>query len=99
MYTLWGDAVAGSKIVLTVQRENQIMDMQLTRKLLPMIDRVIRVLFHLILPALMLAYILVGLWGVFKHSSFITNLICPGLLFLWHYDLQCYSFHSLITVN
>ena len=72
MYTLWGDAVAGSKIVLTVQRENQIMDMQLTRKLLPMIGRVIRVLFHLILPALMLAYILVGLWGVFKHSSFIT---------------------------
>lgn len=63
MLTLWGDAVAGSQLVLTVQRENQIIQMQLTRKLLPMIDRVIRVLFHLILPALMLAYILVGLWA------------------------------------
>jgi membrane-associated protease RseP (regulator of RpoE activity) len=96
--TLWGDAVAGSKIILTVQRENQIMDMQLTRKLLPMIARVIQVLFHLILPVLMLAYILVGLWGVFKHSSFITNLIAL-VFFLWYHDLQCYSFHSLITVN
>ena len=87
MQKLWGDAVAGSQIVLTIQRENQIMDMELTRKLLPMIDRVIRVLFHLILPALMLAYILVGLWGVFKHSSFITNLIA----------LVCFFFGVMIS--
>ncbi|MGD2092405.1 MAG: SpoIIE family protein phosphatase [Candidatus Aminicenantes bacterium] len=87
MQKLWGDAVAGSQIVLTVQREDQIMEMELTRKLLPMIDRVIRVLFHLILPALMLAYILVGLWGVFKHSSFITNLIA----------LVCFFFGAMIA--
>jgi sigma-B regulation protein RsbU (phosphoserine phosphatase) len=87
MLTLWGDAVAGSQLVLTVKRENKIMEMQLTRKLLPMIDRVIRVLFHLILPALMLAYILVGLWGVFKHSSFITNLIA----------LVCFFFGTMIS--
>lgn len=87
MYALWGDAVAGSKIVLTVQRENQIMDMHLTRKLLPMIARVIQVLFRLILPALMLAYIMVGLWGIFKHSSFITNLIA----------LVCFFFGAMIS--
>ena len=87
MQKLWGDAVAGSQIVLTVQREDRIMNMELTRKLLPMIDRVIRVLFHLILPALMLAYILVGLWGVFKHSSFITNLIA----------LVCFFFGVMIA--
>ena len=84
---LWGDAVAGSEIVLTVQRENQIMDMHLTRELLPMIARVIEILFHLILPALMLAYILVGLWGIFKHSSFITNLIA----------LVCFFFGVMIS--
>ena len=87
MLTLWGNAVAGSQLVLTVQRKNKIMEMQLTRELLPMLDRLIRVLFHLILPALMLAYILVGLWGIFKHSSFITSLIA----------LVCFFFGTMIS--
>ncbi len=87
MLTLWGNAVAGSQISLTVQRNDQIMEMQLTRELLPMLDRLIRVLFYLIFPVLMLAYILVGLWGIFKHSSFITSLIA----------LVCFFFGTMIS--
>lgn len=87
MSTPWGNAVAGSRIDLTIQRKNQIIEMRLTRELLPMLDRVIRVLFQLILPALMLAYILVGLWGIFKHSSFITSLIA----------LVCFFFGIIIS--
>ena len=83
----WGDAIAGSGVVLTVQRGNRIMEMPLTRKLMNILDRAVRVLFLLVLPTLMLAYILVGLWGVFKHPSFITNLIA----------LVCFFFGGMIS--
>jgi serine phosphatase RsbU (regulator of sigma subunit) len=86
-HSIWGDAVAGTQLVLTVQRGDQTMEVQLTRKLIPMLGRAVRVLSLLILPALLLAYILVGLWGVFKHPSFITNLI----------GLVCFFFGSMIS--
>ena len=86
-HSIWGDAVAGSQLVLTIQRGDQTMDVELTRRLIPMIGRAVRVLSLLILPALLLAYILVGLWGVFKHPSFITNLI----------GLMCFFFGGMIA--
>jgi phosphoserine phosphatase RsbU/P len=86
-HSIWGVAVAGSQLVLTVQRDGKNMDVELTRKLIPMINRAVRVLSLLILPVLLLAYILVGLWGVFKHPSFITNLI----------GLVCFFFGGMIS--
>jgi len=83
----WGDAVAGTEIILTVRRGDQTIEMHLTRKLMPMLDRAVRVLFLLVLPTLILAYVLVGLWGVFKYPSFITNLIA----------LVCFFFGGMIS--
>jgi len=82
-----GDAVAGSDLTVTVRRGDRVLDIQMTRKLIPLIERVINVLYLLILPFLMLAYILVGLWGLFKQPSYITKLIA----------LVCFAFGSLTT--
>lgn len=86
LYNIWGEAVAGTQMTLTVQRGDQMVDIRMTRRLMPFMDRVIRVLYLLILPALMLAYILVGLWITFKHYSYITRLIA----------LVCFFFGSMI---
>jgi len=74
-HTVWGDELAGSQIVMTVQRGDQELELRMTRQLMPLIDRVIRILYLLILPLLMLAYVLVGLWGILKLPSYETKLI------------------------
>lgn len=86
--TVFGNAFAGSTMVLTVQRGDQMLDLEMTRQLMPLLDRVIRVLFLLVLPCIMLAFVLVGLWGTFKHPSFITNLI----------GLVCFFFGGMVNM-
>jgi serine phosphatase RsbU (regulator of sigma subunit) len=86
LHNIWGEALAGTRMTLTVQREDQMLDIRMTRRLMPLMDRVIRILYLLILPALMLAFILVGLWITCKHYSYITRLIA----------LVCFFFGSMI---
>ena len=82
------DAVAGSSMVMKVQRGDREVEITMTRKLLPIMDRILRILNSLILPALMMTYILVGLWGLFKEPSYITKLIA----------LVCFFFGSMTCV-
>jgi serine phosphatase RsbU (regulator of sigma subunit) len=84
---IWGEALAGTRMEITFMRGEQEMTVNMTRKLLNIFDRVLRVLYLLILPLLMLAYVLVGLWGITKYPSFITNLIA----------LVCFSFGLMIS--
>lgn len=86
-HTVWGESVAGSRMIITIQRGDQELELEMTRRLMPLIDRVLIVLYLLILPLLMLAYVLVGIWGIFKHPSFITKLIA----------LVCYFFGCMIA--
>jgi serine phosphatase RsbU (regulator of sigma subunit) len=97
IYTIWGEAVAGTQMILTVRRGDQVLDIKMTRRLMPLIDRVIRVLYLLILPALMLAYILVGLWGIFKHLSFITKLIALVCFFFGAMIIQAVNLGAVIS--
>ncbi|MCP5052701.1 MAG: PDZ domain-containing protein, partial [bacterium] len=71
----WSNAVAGSTITMTVIRKGQQLEIRMTRKLLPFMKRLLNAVYYLVLPLLMLVYILVGLWGIHRHPSFITNLI------------------------
>ena len=87
--TVWANAAAGTRVSLTIQRGKRTMNLRITRKLLPLIDRLIRVLYHLVFPILMLFYILVGFWGIFKQPSFITNLIA----------LVCFFFGAMIETT
>ena len=84
--SLWGEAIAGTQVIVTVKRGNEELDFKLTRKLLPLIRRVIVILNKIIIPLLMMIYLLVGLWGMNKKPSFISNLIA----------MVCFSFGVLI---
>ncbi len=56
----------GRKVNITVQREGKLRDVELTYTPSPAFDKVIELLFRVIPAFLMLIYILVGFWGVFK---------------------------------
>lgn len=86
--TIWGEEVAGSGIRMVVERDGKIHEVTMTRRLLPFMDRIGRVLTHLIIPLLMLAYILVGLWILLRHLSFISKLIA----------MVCFCFGGLLMV-
>jgi serine phosphatase RsbU (regulator of sigma subunit) len=78
----FGNAVAGSQLTFRIIRNGKELDIKMTRKMLPFILRFLSVLYQLILPLLMLAYVMVGIWGIFKHASFVTNLIALVCFFL-----------------
>ncbi|MCP4157130.1 MAG: SpoIIE family protein phosphatase [bacterium] len=83
---IWADAVAGSQMNLTIDREGKKLVLTMTRMLMPVVERLLEVLTLIVFPAIMLAYILVGIWGVFKKPSFITNLIA----------LVCFAFGAML---
>jgi serine phosphatase RsbU (regulator of sigma subunit) len=83
--TIWGDSLAGSALRLKISRGKRQLDIKMSRRLLPLIDRVLRLIFIFVLPILMLGYILVGMWGLFKQPSFVTKIIAA----------VCFSFGSL----
>jgi sigma-B regulation protein RsbU (phosphoserine phosphatase) len=83
----FADAVAGSQLAFTITRGDRELEIRMTRQLLPFVDRLLSVLYPLLLPLLMLAYVLVGLWGIHKHPSFITHLI----------GLVCFFFGIMIA--
>jgi serine phosphatase RsbU (regulator of sigma subunit) len=87
---IWGKSFAGTSLTLQVKRGETILDITITRKLLSLFERLLKVLFLIVLPLVMTAYVLVGCWGIFKNPSFVTNLIA----------LVCVCFSFLIyTVN
>lgn len=87
--TIWGEEVAGSDIRMVVERDNNMHEIAMTRRLLPLMDRISRVLNNLIMPLLMLAYMLVGLWVLFRHLSFISKLIAS----------VCFTFGGLLMIS
>ncbi|MCK4836668.1 MAG: SpoIIE family protein phosphatase [Candidatus Aminicenantes bacterium] len=84
---IWGEPIAGSKIIFKIKRKNKVIDFVVERRLNPLFDRMITLLFSLIMPLLMLSYVLAGLWGLIKSSfSFETILI----------SIVCFSFGLLM---
>ena len=69
------DALAGSELTFTIRRGDQRLVIRITRQLLPLYRRLVGILFLLLIPMLTMAYLFVGLWGVFKRPSAITRLI------------------------
>lgn len=89
MLKIRGNPIAGSKLFLTVKRDNKIKNIEIVRKLDPLFDRLITILFSLIMPFLMMAYIFVGLWGILKSSySFEIILI----------TMVCFTFGCIMYV-
>lgn len=87
---LWGEGIAGTTLTLEIKRGSEIMEISLTRKLLPLFERLVFLLFLIVLPLVMTSYVIVGLWGIFKAPSFITNLIA----------LVCFAFaYFLYEIN
>lgn len=78
----FANAIAGSDITLTMDREGQIITITMTRKLLPVMMRLTNVLYHIFAPLLMLAYVLVGMWGLYRRASFVTSLIALVCFFM-----------------
>jgi sigma-B regulation protein RsbU (phosphoserine phosphatase) len=84
---IWGEPIAGSKITFKAKRKNKVIDFVVERRLNTLFDRMITLLFSLIMPLLMLSYVLAGLWGLIKNPfSFETILI----------SIVCFSFGLLM---
>ena len=63
---LFGLPTLGKKVNITIQKDGALKDFELTYLPLPLYDKILELLFRIVPAFLMLVYILVGFWGVFK---------------------------------
>ncbi len=87
-----GRSVVGSKVVYTIRRGSEIKDYELILAPLIPLEKILIFLFRTVPVILLMAYILVGLWGILK-SPYTTETI---LIALFCFCFGCFMY---ATVN
>ncbi|MCP4149430.1 MAG: SpoIIE family protein phosphatase [bacterium] len=91
---LFGEQLAGVSVRMTIKRGEQILEVKISKELLPFLKRFLIFISSLLLPLLMMVYVFVGLWLAFKSNSGVANLI---VLVCFTFGVQFYITGSLVT--
>lgn len=88
---IWGQSVPDTRLVLKIQRGNEILRFEMTRQLTSLFERIEGILLNIIPPLIMIAYIIVGLWGIFKSSPSVETI----LISLFCYTLGTFMYEHV----
>lgn len=85
--TIWGDPYQGTSIKTRVKRDADWLTITMTRALIPFFERIVDVMYLLVVPLLLLVFVSVGLFAVTRRKDISTVLIA----------MVCFSFGMLLT--